>query len=112
MDDEAVGSIGLTFSKDIYRRSAELGYWLGEAHWGKGIMTLVVPAFVKWAWDTFDDDTLVRVDGSVQASNGASGRLLRKAGLRLEGTREKRIFKNGVLYAEEMYGAIRPELAT
>ena len=39
VDGEAAGSIGLFLGSDVYRRSAELGYWLGEPFWGRGIMT-------------------------------------------------------------------------
>ncbi len=51
---EVVGGIGLTLQEDVHRRSAEIGYWLGEPFWGRGIMSEVVPAFTAYALTTFD----------------------------------------------------------
>jgi [ribosomal protein S5]-alanine N-acetyltransferase len=86
VNDECVGSIGLDFRDDIYFRSAELGYWLGEEFWGKGIMSKVVPAFVEWGWKSFG--ILLRINGETAEKNEASGRVLGKAGFRFEGRRE------------------------
>ena len=44
---EAVGGVGLTFGKDIERLSAEIGYWLGERYWGRGVMTVAVRAVTR-----------------------------------------------------------------
>ena len=54
VDGEAAGSIGLFLGSDVYRRSAELGYWLGEPFWGRGIMTAAVETMCREgfaAWD-------------------------------------------------------------
>ena len=47
VDGEAAGSIGLFLGSDVYRRSAELGYWLGEPFWGRGIMTAAVETMCR-----------------------------------------------------------------
>lgn len=106
--DTAVGSIGLDFGSpdDVYARTAELGYWLGEAHWGQGIMNAAVPAFVAWAWETFG--VLVRINAETDAGNVGSGRVLERAGLRVEGRREKGCVKNGVLRDVVLWGMVRP----
>ncbi|KAF2862536.1 hypothetical protein K470DRAFT_255822 [Piedraia hortae CBS 480.64] len=53
LDDTVIGSCSLQFGSDVYLRSAELGYWLGEKFWGRGIASRVAGAMVEWAWGTF-----------------------------------------------------------
>src|SRR6476646_4590399 len=48
-ESEAIGCIGLHFGEDVHRKTAELGYWLGEPFWGRGIMTVAVAEFTEWA---------------------------------------------------------------
>jgi len=90
-----IGGIGLKPQTDIERRNAEVGYWIGEEHWGKGYMTVVLQAFIEWVWNTFPD--LVRLDARVAGRNPGSGKVLKKAGFELEGVRRKGIFKDGKL---------------
>ncbi|KAH9827643.1 N-acetyltransferase [Teratosphaeria destructans] len=106
VNNEAVGGIGLEMKDDIYFRTGELGYWLGEEQWGKGIMSKVVPAVVDWCWRTFG--ILVRISAEVREDNVASRKLLEKAGFQYEGRRPDLICKNGILAAELMFGALRP----
>ncbi|RMY46436.1 hypothetical protein D0865_09289 [Hortaea werneckii] len=105
---EAVGSIGLEFgdADDIYFRTAEVGYWLSPEHWGKGIMSGLLPGFLQWAWRTFG--VLIRVSAETAESNPRSGRVLQKAGFVLEGRRPDMACKNGVVTAELMWGVLRP----
>ena len=107
LDDQVVGSIGLKFGEDIYVRTCEIGYWLGVEHWGKGVMSMVVPEFLKWTWETFG--ILVRVNSETYEANAASGRVLEKAGFQFEGRRPNMSFKNGRVGAVLMWGALRPE---
>ena len=44
VDGAAVGGIGLVLKDDVFRRSAEIGYWLGEEYWGRGIVSEAVRA--------------------------------------------------------------------
>ena len=108
VDGEAVGSIGLDFGDawDIYFRTAEIGYWLGEAHWGKGVMGVVVPASVEWSWRTFG--VLVRLNAEVNTGNVGSRRTLEKAGFQVEGERKWAFVKNGVLGDVVFMGMVRP----
>ncbi|KAI7203494.1 hypothetical protein KC343_g7432 [Hortaea werneckii] len=105
---EAVGSIGLEFGDpdDIYFRTAEIGYWLSPQHWGKGIMSRLLPAFVQWSWETFG--VLIRLSAETAEGNPSSGRVLQKAGFVLEGRRPDMACKNGVVGAELMWGVLRP----
>ena len=108
IDDEAVGSIGLEFgdASDVYARTAEIGYWLGEEHWGKGVMSKVVPAFVEWTWGTFG--ILVRLNAETYERNMGSRRCLEKAGFEVEGRRRWAFLKNGVIGNDAFMGALRP----
>lgn len=90
----------------MYFRTAELGYWLGEEHWGKGVMSKVVPPFVSWAWETFG--ILVRLNSGAVEQNVVSQKVLEKAGFVYEGRRENFAFKDGTVFSEVMYGALRP----
>ncbi|MGI6448822.1 MAG: GNAT family N-acetyltransferase [Desulfitobacteriia bacterium] len=90
--DQAVGGIGFESQGDIFRRSAEIGYWLGESYWGQGIMTEAVKAVTAYAFRNFD---LCRLQAGVFATNPASMRVLEKAGYRFEGRLRKSITKFG-----------------
>jgi len=94
VDGEAVGGIGLTPGDDVDRVSAEIGYWLAEPLWGRGIMTEVVVAMTRWAIDTFG---LTRVFALPFDRNGASARVLEKAGYQLEGRLHHAAIKDGVI---------------
>ncbi|HRC85367.1 MAG TPA: GNAT family N-acetyltransferase [Thermoanaerobaculia bacterium] len=78
---EVIGSVGLTVLPDIFHRSAEIGYWLGEPFWGRGIATRALSALSAWA---FEELELLRLQAGVFANNPASARVLEKAGYHLE----------------------------
>jgi RimJ/RimL family protein N-acetyltransferase len=103
---EAVGGAGLTLRGDVYRRSAEIGYWLGRAHWGRGIATEVVCALTGWAFDSFD---LCRIDATVFEWNPASARVLEKAGYTLEGRLRRAVTKDGRTIDALLYAVTRGE---
>lgn len=99
-----VGGIGLIPGADVYRHSAELGYWLGEPHWGRGIMTAAVRAITEYAFDQFD---LRRIAARVFEGNVGSIRVLEKAGYRREGRLRHAVVKEGRVLDEFVYGAVR-----
>jgi RimJ/RimL family protein N-acetyltransferase len=101
---EAVGGIGITLQDDVHRRSAEIGYWLGEPFWGRGIMSEAVPAFTAYAFATFD---LCRIYATVFEWNPSSGRILEKAGYKLEGRLRKSVTKNGRTIDQLLYACVR-----
>ncbi|CAK3987959.1 N-acetyltransferase GCN5 like [Lecanosticta acicola] len=103
---EACGGIGLVFGQDVYFRTAELGYWLSQEHWGKGVMSRVVPAFLEWSWKTFG--VLVRLNSGAYDFNSGSQRVLDKAGFVYEGRRADIAYKDGRIVGEVLYGALRP----
>ena len=102
--DEAIGAIGLRLQSDVYRRSAEVGYWLGEPFWGKGIATHALRAMTEYAFATFD---LVRLEAFVKEWNPASGRVLEKCGFTLEARLRKRVTKDGQTVDQLLYALVR-----
>ena len=104
---EAIGSIGFTLQSDIYKRSAEIGYWIGEPHWGKGIATLALGSIVQYAFANYD---LTRLYATVFESNSASARVLEKNGFKLEARLIKSITKNGHTMDALLYALIRDDL--
>ncbi len=104
VDGEAVGAIGITMNDDVFYRSAELGYWLGRAYWGRGITTEAVRALTAWSFDSFD---LCRIHAGVFAWNYASARVLEKAGYVLEGRLLKSVTKNGQTIDQLLYAMTR-----
>ncbi|TAK78846.1 MAG: N-acetyltransferase [Dehalococcoidia bacterium] len=105
VDGEAAGGIGLRVQSDVYRRTAEIGYWLSEAHWGRGIMTEAVVAMTAHAFEQFD---LLRIEADVFARNPASMRVLEKAGFEREAWLRQRVTKGGETMDAAMYALLRP----
>ena len=103
-DKELIGSIGVERREDVYRRSAELGYWLGRAFWGRGITTAAVRAMCEFAFARSD---LERIQAHVFESNIASCRVLEKVGFKLDGVHRRAVFKNGGFVNERVYGLLR-----
>ena len=104
VDGEAVGGIGLELQDDVHRHSAEIGYWLGEAVWGRGIMTEAVTAFTRFGFATY---RLCRIYALVFEWNPASARVLEKAGFVLEGRLRKSVSKAGRIIDQFLYAVVR-----
>jgi len=101
---EAVGGVGFLMGRDIARISAEMGYWLGEGFWGRGIATRTVAAMSDWAFDSYK---LTRVFAMAFAHNAASIRVLEKAGFEREGLMRKSAIKNGVILDQILFAKVR-----
>lgn len=97
---EAVGCIGYQLQGDVERVSAEIGYWLGEPFWGRGIAT---EALVATTGHAIAEHGLTRVYALPFASNPASCRVLEKAGYRLEGRLRRSAIKNGSVTDQLQY---------
>ena len=104
---EAIGSIGLMIGHDVHRFTAELGYWLAEPFWGKGIMTSAVVAITGFGFEEFH---LNRIYAEPYTRNPASSRILEKAGYRLEGTLRASVVKHGEVLDQFMYAKISESL--
>jgi ribosomal-protein-alanine N-acetyltransferase len=103
-DGEAAGGIGLFLQQDVERFSAEIGYWLGEAHWGRGLATSAVRAFTDFAFARFD---LCRIYANVFAWNPGSARVLEKAGYAFEGRMRRAAVKDGQVVDNLLYAVVR-----
>ena len=100
IDGHAAGGIGLRPGEDVHRHTAELGYWLGEEFWGRGIMSEIVPAFVDCC---FEKMSLTRIFAMPHSNNPASARVLEKAGFVLEGRLAKNVIKDGEILDSLLY---------
>jgi ribosomal-protein-alanine N-acetyltransferase len=104
VEGEAVGGIGIELGTDIFRRSAEIGYWLGEPFWGRGIATEALRAVTEYAFERFD---ICRLHAGVFDWNPASARVLEKAGYTLEGRARLGVVKDGRLGDRLLYALVR-----
>ena len=108
VEDAAVGGIGFMLHEDVERVSAEIGYWLGEAYWGRGIMTEALGAVTAFA---IRSHGLTRVFAVPYEWNPASFRVLEKVGYVCEGRMRRSAIKDGrvidqLLYAYTVAGAV------
>ncbi len=94
VDGELAGSIGFTLKEDVYRKSAEIGYFIGENFWGRGIATEAIRQLVNYIEKNFD---LVRIYAEVFEYNKASMKVLEKNGFYLESIRKKAAIKNNII---------------
>jgi [ribosomal protein S5]-alanine N-acetyltransferase len=101
---EAVGGIGLILGQDIDRRSAEIGYWLSEEYWGRGIATEAVQALTEYALATYN---LCRIWANVFVWNPGSMRVLEKAGFVREGVLRRAATKDGQTIDVVLFALIR-----
>jgi len=102
--EEAVGGIGYEIQPDVHRISAEIGFWLGEAHWGKGIMTEALRAVTEQAFHTHN---LRRIFAGVFEWNRASMRVLEKAGYSCEAQLRRAATKDGKTIDVYLYAMLK-----
>lgn len=105
-DGHVIGSIALFRGSDVYQKTAELGYWLAEDYWGKGIMTRAVKQICEEGFSRWD---IVRVYAEPFAHNAPSRRVLEKAGFSLEGVMRRGVYKRGQVCDFCMYALLREE---
>ena len=103
-DGEAVGGVGFQMGRDIARITAEMGYWLSEDLWGRGIATRAVTAISDWAFENYK---LTRVFAMAFAYNTASIRVLEKAGFERECVLRRSAIKNGVVLDQILFAKVR-----
>lgn len=102
-DDKVIGSIGVFRQGNIHRQSAELGYYIAEEYWGRGIMTEAVRQTCK---HVFEKSDIIRIYAEPFANNTASCRVLEKAGFQYEGTLRSNAVKNGKVVDMKMYSIL------
>jgi [ribosomal protein S5]-alanine N-acetyltransferase len=106
VNGEVAGGVGLMLQEDVARHSAEIGYWLGQTYWGRGIMTDVVRHMTRYGFASLD---LYRVYALVFEWNPASRRVLEKAGYILEGRLRKAAIKDSQLLDQFAYAVTRDD---
>lgn len=107
VNGRVVGSIGVFRQGNIHRRTAELGYYIAEEYWGKGIMTEAVRQTCEFVFDTSD---MIRIYAEPFEYNKASCRVLEKAGFQYEGTLRSNAVKNGKIVDMKMYSLLKEEI--
>ena len=103
---EAAGTIGITLGTDIERVGAEIGYWLGEPYWGRGITTEALTAVTKSSLAHFQ---LQRIFALPFANNAPSCRVLEKAGYTREGRLRRSAIKAGQVLDQVLYAYVVPD---
>lgn len=105
-DGKVIGSIGVFRQGNIHRQTAELGYYIAEEYWGRGIMTEAVKQICAYVFDKSD---MIRIYAEPFAHNAASCRVLEKAGFHYEGTLRSNAVKNGKVMDMKMYSLLRTD---
>lgn len=106
-DGKAIGSIGVFRKANIHKRTGELGYYIAEKYWGKGIMTEAVKQICDYI---FSNSDMIRIYAEPFAHNVASCRVLEKAGFQYEGTLRSNAVKNGKVIDMKMYSMINDNI--
>lgn len=104
IDGAIGGGIGFDRDDDVFHRGAEIGYWLGKKHWGKGIATAALSELTARIFATTD---IVRLYAGVFAWNPGSARVLEKSGYVLEGRKKSAVFKDGQFVDELLYAKVK-----
>ena len=107
VDNMVLGSIGIFRQGNIHRQTAELGYYIAEEYWGKGIMTEAVKQICAYV---FANSDIIRIYAEPFAYNIASCRVLEKVGFQYEGTLRSNAVKNGKVIDMEMYSLLKAEI--
>jgi [ribosomal protein S5]-alanine N-acetyltransferase len=103
---EHVGNISLVPGQDIYRKSAEIGYFIGEPYWNKGIVTTAVNLITEYG---FKHLGIIRIHTGIFEYNTASMRVLEKCGYTKDGIFRKSVFKQNKIWDEVRYSKLKPE---
>lgn len=106
LDDKAIGSIGVFRQQNIHRQTAEMGYYIAEEYWGKGIMTDAVKQTCDYV---FKNSDILRIYAEPFAYNKGSCRVLEKAGFQYEGTLRNNAVKNEKVIDMKMYSLLKGE---
>jgi ribosomal-protein-alanine N-acetyltransferase len=104
LNNEVVGCIGVELQADVFCKSAELGYWIGQRFWRKGIMTHVVKKTIEHAFFNMD---IVRLYANVFEGNIGSVKVLEKAGFVQEAVLKDAVYKNGVYLDQLIFTIVR-----
>lgn len=104
VDSKVIGSIGAFRQGNVHKQTAELGYYIAEEYWGKGIMTEAVKQLCAYVFSHTD---IIRIFAEPFALNSASCRVLEKAGFQYEGTLRSNAVKNGKVLDMKLYARVK-----
>ena len=105
--NNAVGGIGIIKQTDVFRKNAEIGYWLGEKYWNKGFSTKAVKAMINYTFSNFDVE---RIFANVFESNIGSIRVLEKCGFTQEAFLKNSVIKNNKIQNCYIYSILKPDV--
>ena len=103
LNGECVGGIGIVKGKGEHMYTAQIGYWLGQSCWGKGIATQALSVMTQ---EAFTQHGIIRLEAMVFSPNQSSMRVLEKCGYTLEGIKVKAVFKNDTFMDEHIFAKI------
>ncbi len=106
IEGKAVGSVGIMLKDDVYRKNAEIGYFIGEQYWGKGYMTEIIKELVKYTFSNYD---IIRIYAEPFSDNIGSRKALEKAGFKLEVIFKNYVIKNEIIKDSCIYSLLRVE---
>ncbi len=104
IDGRVTGSISVTFGEDVFSKNGEIGYWLAEDYWNKGIMSKAIMQICDEVFRKYD---IIRIFATPFASNIGSRKALEKAGFELEGIMKNGICKNNIISDYCMYALLK-----
>lgn len=107
VDGKVAGSIGIFRQENIHRQTGELGYYIAEEYWGKGMMSEAVKQICEYV---FSNSDIIRIYAEPFAYNTASCRVLEKAGFQYEGTLRDNAVKNGNVVDMKMFSLLKKEI--
>ncbi|MFZ1806097.1 MAG: GNAT family protein [Cyclobacteriaceae bacterium] len=99
-DNQLAGEVGISINEDVFRMSAEIGYFIAEPFWGMGIATEAIRMMIEYAFKNFD---VIRIEAGVFEFNKSSMRVLEKNGFHLESIKKKAVFKNGKILDDHIW---------
>ena len=105
-DGRVIGSLAVSRLDNVHRLTAEMGYFIAEPYWGRGVTTEAVKQACRYVFENTD---ILRIFAEPYAYNAASCRVLEKAGFSLEGVLRKNAVKNGVVLDMRMYSLLKDE---
>lgn len=105
VDAQLAGGIGMLPKTDVYRNNMEIGYWLGEPYWGKGIATQSIALICDIIWKNHPH--VNRIYAEVFENNKASMRVLQKNRFELESVRKKAVVKNNLMMNDYVWAKFR-----
>lgn len=105
LNGQLIGTIGITPGSDIHKNQTELGFWIGQQYWNKGIMSACIKSYSSYIFENFDFN---RIYCEVFSDNISSIKVLEKCGFVKEGVLRQSVIKNGQIKDTYIYALLKP----